>query len=130
MVIEDPFGIAGGTRSVVERDRVPLVLRPEPLELRAPLLEKSFVVRLSEKIAPAAKRIIDVDHDGLFLDGSERFRDRRAQLTIREQNFGFAVLEDERDRVGIEARVDRLQDPLPPSARRNALRGWPAYWER
>ena len=44
MVIDDAFGIAGRARRIVERDRVPLVGRPAPFEVRVALTDKGFVV--------------------------------------------------------------------------------------
>ena len=41
MMIDDALGVAGGARGVVERDRVPFVVRHQPGEFRIAFAEKS-----------------------------------------------------------------------------------------
>ena len=46
VVVDDALGVAGRARGVVQRDGVPLVLRPQPGELRVALLQQRLVAGL------------------------------------------------------------------------------------
>jgi hypothetical protein len=61
VVINDALGIAGGARGVIERDRLPLVLRPAPRELCIAFGQQLLVGRLAEALAAAELRVFDVD---------------------------------------------------------------------
>ena len=46
---------------------------------------------------------------GLRVELRQRRLDHRGELAVGDQHFGLAVLEDEGDRVGIEADIERVQ---------------------
>ena len=80
MVVDDAFGIAGGAGGVVERDRVPLVRRVLPFEVRVAAGDELLVVALAESLAAGAERVDDIDDLDLALDDA-RVRLRRSAQT-------------------------------------------------
>ncbi len=109
MVIDDPFRVAGGARGVVERDRVPLVLGGDLGEIGVTLGEEGFVIERAKALPARTLRVGDVDDQRLLVEEGERAADRRREFGVGDQHHGFAVAEDEGDRLGIEADVERVQ---------------------
>ncbi len=106
VVQDDSLGIAGRTRGVVERDRVPFVVGQAPLEIRIAGGEKVVVFDLAQQLAAAGQIVVDVDHQRPLLQHVERFGHGAGQLAVGEQHLGLAMLQHERDRGRIEPRVE------------------------
>ena len=111
MVVDDALGVAGRARRVVERDRVPLVRRHLPGEIRIAALNERLVVDVGELLARLRKfLVVVVDDDGAHLGESERILAHRRELAIRDHDLGVGMIELEGDDRRIESRIDRVQD--------------------
>ncbi len=108
-MVDDALRVAGGARGVVERDRVPFVLRRELGEIGVALGEEGLVVERAEPLAAGSLRVGDVDDQRLFVEERQGAIDRRRKFGVGDQHLGFAVAQDEGDRLGIEADVERVQ---------------------
>jgi len=91
MVVDHTFRVAGGARSVVERDRLPLVLGPHFREFRVAGREKGFVIHFAEPVSARSLGIGDVDHDGPVFEPGQSFLDHRRKFGVGDQHLGLAV---------------------------------------
>ena len=102
MVIDDALGIAGGAGRVVERDRVPFVVRHQPGEILIALAQKILVFDAADPLAGAAVfRIVVVDDQGLYLGARQRILHHLGMLAIDDQHFGLGVIEGEAEDRGV-----------------------------
>ena len=108
-MVDDALRIAGRARSVIERDRLPLVLRRHFREGRVAGREKRLVIHLAEPFAAGSHRIDDVDDDGLLFELRQGLPDHRRKFGVGDQHLSLAVLEDEGDGPRVEADVERVQ---------------------
>ncbi|MNZ12994.1 hypothetical protein D3C78_298780 [compost metagenome] len=109
VVIDHALGVAGGAGGVVQRDRLPFVFGPVPGELGVTFGEKGFIVQVADRLAFAVLRVIDIDHQRrVFHQRQGRFNDL-VELAVADQYLGFAVLEHERDGLGIQAHVEGVE---------------------
>ena len=110
VMIDDPLGVAGGARGVVERNRVPLVARPDPFVFRVALGEQRLVVERAERCAVAVIfGIVVVDDQRLRLGELQRRRGNSRELAVDDQRLGLAVIEHEGDRRGVEAGIEGVE---------------------
>ena len=110
MVIDDALGIAGGARGVVERDRVPLVVRHLPGELGVARAEQRFVFQAAQALAGAAEfRVVVIDDERLHFGARQRLLDDLGKLAVGDQHLGIGVIEDEGDEGGVEPGVQRVE---------------------
>ena len=110
MMIDDALGIAGGAGRVVERDRVPFVVRHQPGEVGIALAQKILVFEIAEPFARTGEfRIVVVDDQRLGLAGRERVLDHLGKFAVDDQHLGLAVVERERDDGGVEPGVDGVE---------------------
>ena len=108
--VDDAFRIAGGARGVVERDRLPLVGRRAPRVGRIPFAEKRLVVDAPQPIPRAGVLgVVDVDHDRFRRRLLECGGDGAGELAIGDERLRLAVVQHERDRVGVEPGVERVE---------------------
>ena len=111
VVVDDALRIAGGAGGVVQRDRVPLVGRRLPGELRVALGEERLVVDVAETLA--ARRTASSSTS--MTSGRRATSCASARSIVGENSRSVistrasAVVEHERDRVGVEPRVERVQ---------------------
>ena len=96
VVHDDALGPARRARRVVERERVPLVLGWRPRRRRV-------AARYQRLIAVGAAA--DDDQGRRVLERRERLAARRLVALVGDEEPRVAVLEDVRDRRGVEARV-------------------------
>ena len=113
MVIDHALRIAGRARRVVERDRVPFVVRHVPRVVRIALRDEILVFDAAEPLAGAGiLRIVIVDHQRLYLGERERLLHGLRELAIGDEHLGLGVIERERDDRGIEPRIERVEHAL------------------
>ena len=110
MVGDHALGSSRGARGVIQRDGLGLVVGQCPLEDRIAARDERFVFDLAQALTGSGvERIVNVDDEDLLF----QFRERRADDTgihaIGDENLGAAMLEDVGDRLGVQARVDRIQ---------------------
>jgi hypothetical protein len=105
----DAFRISGGARCVVKGDRIPFVFRIGPGKIGIARGKKAFVVDLAERLARRAERIIDIDHEQLLAELSERRRDDAREFAVGDQHLRLAMFQDEGNGLGVEPRVERIQ---------------------
>ena len=110
-MINDPLGIARGSRSVVERDGVPFIPGHQPGELRRGTRQETLVIAPAQKIAaPSPFRVIDIDDDQRRTIKRDRLSRGLREFAVGDQNLRLAMAQDKGDRLGIEARIDRVED--------------------
>ena len=110
VMIDDALGVACGARRVVERDRVPFVVRLQPGEFRIAFAQKIFVFDGAEPFAGAfVFRIVVIDDQRLRLAERQRIFHHVGELTIDDQHLRLAVIENERDDGGVEPCIDGVE---------------------
>ena len=110
VMAHDAFGIAGGARRVIERDRVPFVARHRPREMRIAAGHEVFVVDCAFERAALRKLGIVIDHEQrLGLRERERGLRGLGEFEIDDEDFRLGMIEHEGDRCRIEPRVERVQ---------------------
>ena len=110
VVIDDALRIAGGARGVVERDRVPLVVRHFPGEVRIARGDELLVFECAEPLTGAGEfGIVVIDEQWLGLGACERVAREPAELAVSDQHLRLGMVELERDGCGIEPRVDGVE---------------------
>ena len=114
VMVDHALGVAGGTRGVEQAERLPLVVRQLPGEVRIAFLQKRLVVEGAEPGAALAalrlrQRIVDVDHQGALGELLQRALDGRRELAVRDQHLCLAVLQNEGEIGGVETDVERIE---------------------
>ncbi len=98
MVIDHALRIAGGARGVVERDRVPFVVRHLPGEVGIALRDEVLVFDVAEPLAGAGIfRIVVVDHQRLHLGERQRLLHHLGEFAVDDDDLGLGVVEREGD---------------------------------
>ena len=109
MRVNDALRIAGRTRRVVERDRIPFVGRQIPRVIGIALREKNFIVERADPFPRAVvHRIVNVDDQQLAIDRGQRRLDRRREFAIGDQDLRFPMIQLKCDRRRIEPRVQSV----------------------
>ena len=121
MVVDDALRVARRSRGVIERDRLPFVGRMLPVELRIAAGDKLFVILRTQPLASRAGGIGDVDHLDLAVELLERGLDRGRELSVGNEQLGFAVIQHERNRFCVETRVQGVEHA---AAHRHAKMGF------
>ncbi len=103
MVVHDALRVAGRPGSVIERDRLPFVLRPGPTRRGIAFAEKAFVVRPAERCTTAA--VINFDQGHWSRQLVQCLPDDRCEFPVGDQQSGLSMRQDERDRARVEAIV-------------------------
>jgi hypothetical protein len=111
VVVQDALRPAARPGRVVQRERVPLVVRQPPLG-EGRVLQQLVVGAVTEPLLVAGRLVVrDVDDDEV---AAPQLTERRAHLTgqvrVGQEHPRAAVIEDVGDRVGVEARVDGVKD--------------------
>ena len=106
VAVDHALRVAGGAGGVVERDRVPLVGRPPPREVRVAAREERLVLDLAEQVPARRVRVVDVDDEGAAIDLREGRADGRRELAVGDDRLRLAVLQDEGHGARVEAGVD------------------------
>ena len=113
VVINDALGISGGARSVVERDRVPLIVRPVPVEAWIAGGDELLVFERAQPLARSVELgIVVVDDQRLHPGERERLLRQARELPVGDQHLGLRVIELECDQRGIETGVDGVEHCL------------------
>ena len=109
MMVDHALRIAGGARGIEQAHRVPFVVRPRPRKIGIAAGEQILVDDLAQAFAGRAKGIVDIDHQQLASQGRQRRAHDVCIVAVGDQRFRLAVLEAERDRLRIEAVVERIE---------------------
>jgi hypothetical protein len=112
VVIDHALGPPGGAGGVVERDRFPLVLGHNPLEIIVSFGQKLVVgqVAAGGVVARALVRDLDDEGEGFGLHLLQRRLDGAQELRVAEHDLGLAVVEDVGNRADVQADIDGVQD--------------------
>ena len=98
-----PRWVAGGARGVVERDRVPLVLRHQPVLVGIAVCEEGFVVEAADPLAGARVfGVVHVDDEGLDGRLVEGGAGGSGELPVDDQHLRLAMVEAEGQRLRVE----------------------------
>ncbi len=110
VVRDDAFRVAGGTRGVADRNRVPFVLRHQPGEVGVPRGEEGFVIeRLVRRTRTIELRIVILDHQRFRICQRQCLAHERHEFAIDDEDFRKGVVELEGNGGGVEPDVDRVQ---------------------
>jgi hypothetical protein len=111
VVVDDALGVPRGAGGVVEADRVPLVGRHLPDEVRIALREKRLVFDGSQALAGTGIfGIVVIDDQRLGLRKRQRLLDHLGIFAIGDQHLGFGVVEGEAEDSRVEPGVERIED--------------------
>lgn len=109
-MVDHSLRIARGAGGVVERDRVPLVVRHRPVVVGIAGSQEGLVIGPAEGGAIAGEfRIVVIDDERRHLGLLERAAGELREFTIDDEDFGLAVVEAEAEGLGIEAGVERVE---------------------
>ena len=113
MMIDDALGIAGGSRRIVQRDRVPFVVRRPPAKIGLAGSDERLVIAMAQPLRGVVRRgterVDDVDDEWLDLHLRQGRANRGSELGIRDQDFRPAMDKHESNGVGVEARIERIE---------------------
>ena len=109
MVIDHPFGIAGGARGVVERNSLPLIFWQPARLIATPLRKELFIVKVTDKRPLAVEGIVDSDDQRLVLQQLQRLAHHKAKLPVHQHHLALGMLEDKGHRLGIEPGIDGVE---------------------
>jgi hypothetical protein len=111
VVVDDALGVAGGAGGVVEADRIPLVGRHLPGEIRIALREKRLVFQRSQALARTGIfGIVVIDDERLRLRERQGLLDHLGIFAVGDQHLGFGMVEGEAEDSRIEPGVERVED--------------------
>ena len=112
MVVDDAFRVACRARRVVERDRVPFVVRHRPFEVGIARRDEILIVDRADPLAFRVGRILGVvqvvivDDQRLHLCQRERLLGDARELAVDDQHFRFGMVELKGDDRSVEPRVE------------------------
>ncbi len=109
MVQHYAFGVAGRPGGVVQRDRIPLVVRPAPGELGVTARQECFVRHFPQQLAARSQRVVDVDHQRFAFHSLQRLAHQRRELPVGDQHLGLAMLEHEGDSCRIQTGIKCIE---------------------
>ncbi|MNY31886.1 hypothetical protein D3C86_1660690 [compost metagenome] len=109
MVIHHALGVTGGAGGVVQRDGLPFVHRPVPVEGRVALGQQRFVVQVADGLALTVLGIIDVDDQRRVIQHADRRVNHAMKLAVGDQHLGLAMLQHEGNGFGVQAHVERVE---------------------
>ena len=110
MVVDDALGIAGGARGVVERNRVPFVVRRGALIGFVALGDERLIVESAEPSARTVVfRVVIVDDQRPGLGQLQGRADHARKFAVDNERLGLAMIEHEGDRGRVEAGVERIE---------------------
>ncbi|MCY1422268.1 hypothetical protein D9M71_379440 [compost metagenome] len=109
MVIDHALGVAGGAGGVVQRDGLPFVLGPVPDEVGIAFGQEGLVVQVTDGLALAVLRIVDIDHQRRVFHQRQGAFDHLVELAVGNQYLGLAMLEHEGNGLGVQAYVQGIE---------------------
>ena len=109
MVVDHALRVARRARRVVERGSPPLVRRRLPRVRGVAAREQRLVVEVAQEFAARTRHVGDVDDADAARRPREGRLDDRRELRARQQHARLAVVQHERQRLGVEARVERVE---------------------
>ncbi len=95
----DALGISGRARCVRQRDRVPLIGRKAPVEVRIAARNEILVLGFAQQFAACSESVVDVDDQRRALDLAQRLCNRGGILAVGDQHLCLTVRQHERDRL-------------------------------
>ncbi len=111
MMRDDAFGIARGAGRVTQRNRVPFVARQRPGVVRIAGRQHGLVLDLSDALAAGERGVVHVDDERFWaVHARQRVGHHGREFRIDQQDLCAAMLQHERDRAGIEPRVERVKN--------------------
>ena len=113
MVIDNTFRLAGGARSVVQRNRIPFIARHFPGEIGAAFSDKVFIFLPAQAFAMRGlrrQRIMHFNHQGLRRAFSQGSAQHRHEFAVHDHGLGLTVIEDIGHGRRIQPRIDGVQD--------------------
>jgi hypothetical protein len=110
MVVDHTLGIAGRAGRVVQSDGIPFVAGQPPRIGRIAAGQEILVVQVAQRLARRGGFVFDLDHQRTGLrQQCQRLFDHRGELPVRQQHARAAMLQHERDRLGIQARIQGVE---------------------
>ena len=118
VMIDHALRVARRAGRVVERDRVPFVVRHRPREIRVAAIDECLVVERPDALAlrigrvDGIVRIVIVDHQRLDYRQRQRLLHHAGKLAVDDQHLRLGMIELEGDDRSVEPRVQRMQHRL------------------
>ncbi len=113
MMVDDTFRVAGRAARIVDRDRVPFVLRQGEGAGRIALGEQRLIFDLAES-GGAGAQIVDFNDARSFANPLDGGLGHFGESGINEKNPAFGMVERIGDGRGVEADVDGVQHRSGP----------------
>ena len=117
VVGDHALGVAGGTRGVTHRNRVPLVMRPTQLGHRGVAGQPSFVFHFTKALTCAGVlAVVHIDHQHIALvltpKNAQRFLHGGRELSVGDDDAGFAVVHLPSNQRGVQPSIECMQDRI------------------
>ena len=111
VVIDDPLRPARRARRVVERDRLPLVIGPEPVEIRCASGKQRLVALVAEAppLPVVLRQIVDRHHERAAVELRQRLLHDARERGVGDQHTGAGVVQHPGDRSGVEAKIEGIE---------------------
>ena len=106
VMIDNAFGISCGAGGVIERDGIPFILGQGDRRCGITGLNQVFIGQFAKSVSTRALGVLYIDDENLPVELAEGFAHHRSKLRIRDQGFGLAVVENEREGGGIETDIE------------------------
>jgi hypothetical protein len=110
VVVDDAFRVPRRARGVIQTDGLPLVGGALPGGGGVALGEQRLVLDGADRGALAdEERVIDVDEEQVAAEPGDGLAGDGREFRVDEQHLRLAVGQHERERVGVEPRVERVE---------------------
>ncbi len=109
VVIDHALGVAGSAGGVVERNGLPLVIRPVPGKRRVALGKQGFIVQRADCSALTVFRVIHIHHQWRVLEQGQGGCDDRVEFAVGDQHLGLAMLQHEGNGLGVQAHIQGIE---------------------
>ncbi len=114
VVVDHALGVAGGAGGVVERNGLPLVIRPFPGKRRVAFGEQGFIVQRADRTAFAVLRVIHIHHQGRVLEQRQGGLDHRMELAVgNHSTLASPCCSMKADGLGVQAHVQGVEHGAP-----------------
>ena len=119
-VVNHTFRFSGGSRSIIQTDGLPFILRKIPFKIFISSFQKCFVIHFPKQFSAFCHRIIDVNYQRRIFELLQDFLDDWREFPIRDQYLTFSMFQNVGQCFRFQPNVESVQHP---SGHQNAEMG-------